>query len=117
MCDDGHMSADYDTVQYLSEKFMLGASSLADGKGSIKARLLNAYVDQVMRGGRPSPDLPEALADRINALHTLMQKGTEERGPDGTIVQTIEAMTDDEAAAVAEQIFNIHVDLLIVDRD
>lgn len=105
----------YDSIQYLSEKFEAGASALASGTGSIKARLLNAYASQTMRGDRPGPDLPDGLADRITALHARMQSATES-GPDGAIAHTVEAMTEQEAVDFAAEIFSIHSELIRADR-
>ena len=80
------------------------AVMILDGSGSIQVRLASAYRTEVQYVG------PEGLTEEMmGALEAINDDLTrvEAAGDKDTIDMSVEAMTDDEAADLADQIRNL----------
>ena len=92
---------------YALEKLNATVTSLAEGEGPLRQRLLNAYTSQgdrtpVVDGGTHAPD----LADRIRALHKQLTR-IPAAADEGTIEATVMAVTDDEIRQVVHEIIDL----------
>jgi hypothetical protein len=91
------------TLEYADEKLRTGVSSLADGAGRIRERLVNAWLSSIDRV-KPDEDLPEGeMREEYIALSELMAA---QSGPDGRggYQASVDAMSEDEAVDVARRI-------------
>lgn len=94
-------------IEYAHEKLRATATTLADTEGSLRDRLLNAYMSQgdripVVAGGERAPD----LADRIRALHERLTATPSVAG-EGTIAASIDALSDDEVRQIVQEILDL----------
>jgi len=92
-------------IHYACEQFGNAVHELAVNPGRIKERLIRACVDHVHHASslsaNVSPDLNGAIADVQPRATTLPG------GEPGSITFAIEAVTEDEASDVANQICEI----------
>jgi hypothetical protein len=80
------------------------AVMILDGPGSIQERLASAYRTEVQYVGPEG--LNEEMMDELEAINDGLTRG-EAAGDKDTIDMSVEAMTDDEAADLADQIRNL----------
>jgi hypothetical protein len=92
---------------YGREKLYLAINSLATGTGSIQKRLETVAIG--MLGLTSFQELlpPELMPE----LKAILQDLTKIPGPDGAIVATTQAMSDEEGAAIAERILSLYIEL------
>jgi hypothetical protein len=103
-------------LRYAEEKYVTALDSLATGDGSLRDRLLNAYVSQANRAvplsdGLGAP-LPDDLAARITAFDERMTAVKDDGHKFGWTGATVDAMTDDEVQRAAEELVYITIDLV-----
>jgi predicted DNA-binding protein len=95
---------------YTVEKFYLAVLSLIGGTGGIRERLESAAIAvHVLSAGR---DFPESLRERYASLWDALTREEAEIEGEGTIHATIRQMDPDDAAKLAEQIFDLYFALL-----
>jgi hypothetical protein len=80
------------------------AVMILDGSGSIQERLASAYRTEVQYVGPEG--LNEEMMDALEAINDGLTS-VEAAGDKDTIDMSVEAMTDDEAADLVEQIRNV----------
>lgn len=92
------------------ERFKRAVRILADEKGEIKERLLTAYAAQLSRvdarGDLPAEMLPAYYEFRNAISDADVPYGSGERA-----AKKIRAMTDDQASALADSIFDMFLRL------
>lgn len=89
---------------YLHEKFTVAVGALAASNEPIKDRLYNAYISALhhLRPQEMPPDIRDdwhKLTEQITRIQAV--------GDEGNLRATLNAMTDDEAVEIADQIVNI----------
>jgi len=89
---------------YIREKFWNGLGILAEGHGRIGERLLDAYRSQISLAW-PAEDLSEQATKRIDRLRERMTTAVDTGG--GSIQATVAAMSEDDAAKVAQEIVSL----------
>ena len=94
-------------ITYAQEKLRATVTSLADSEGSLRDRLLNAYLSQgertpVVDGGQWYPD----LADRIKSLHERLTSppAVADEGP---IAASVAALPAEEVRDVVREILDL----------
>ncbi len=88
------------------ERFQRAARILTEEKGTIKERLLAAYASQLSLVNAKS-DLPEELQNDFFKLKDAISDAEMPYGSGQRAAQKIEAMTEDEASAKADEILSI----------
>jgi hypothetical protein len=92
---------------YAAEKLSLTVHALADGKGRIQERLINAYVSQGMRMGAVNAEkFDPDLADDMRDFHERMTKVHSDNDM-GYIHNTVMAMSEDEASEMASELVEL----------
>lgn len=92
----------YDT-HYTYERLRLAVENLATGRGSLQDRLYYAFLDiHPLR----VEDFPERLRDEFRKISEEMIQ-VEPVSEEGSIKATCRAMSDDEAANIAQRIFDL----------
>lgn len=95
-------------LRYANEKFQQAVYQLAVGAGPIKERVQFAYL-YVLRAW-PFEGLSDELAERALALHDTLTRFDAE-GDEGKLAATVSRMSDDEAAGVAREIYDLASDI------
>jgi hypothetical protein len=95
------------TIGYAWEKFHSAVSSLVLLSGTLRTRLISVGVNDIMHVN-PKRDLPEELQGKYNEI---MEKLTKE----GSIADSVEALTDREVNDVAEKIVSLYNEIVRVD--
>lgn len=93
-------------LEYAYEKLAAAVTGMAEGTGSLRDRLWNAWISHLHKLGSPISPLPEPLLGRFEILLSIMT--TQEDPEAGSLAATIEAMDDealDEAAAHVMSLF------------
>lgn len=102
-----------DSIDYLVEKFNKGIFLMvASSERSLAKRLGDAFLGEVhLADASQTATIDDELRDRIRALHERM---TERPDPSdiGTIRATVELMTEDDARELANEMYDIHLNLL-----
>jgi hypothetical protein len=92
------------------EKLTVGVQTLVTHPGSIKERLLDAYIDNVQYV-KPE-NVPEDYRRQLRQLHEIMEGANLPEGPTdprkGTIEHAVKLMTADDAMDVARAIFSLY---------
>ena len=92
------------------EKLTSGVQFLVTHPGSIKKRLLDAYIDSVQYV-KPE-NVPEDYRRQLRQLHEIMEGANLPEGPKdprkGTVEHAVELMTVDDAMDVARSIFSLY---------
>ena len=85
------------------QRFSRAVSTLAESRGRIKERLLDAYRLNLLPGSAEDTGLSPSIGQRLDALHKRM---TSRSAPDDAarVVATVQAMSEQEAAEVAREI-------------
>lgn len=101
---------------YASEKLGTACQIMATTEGRLRDRVFRAWVDQGHRAapmgpGQAGVPMSEDLADRITAFSDRMSREPA-RADEGTIRATIDAMTDEEVADVADQVWSLWIEVL-----
>jgi len=86
-------------LEYADEQLWKGLHVLAEGTGTIQERLLDAWLDQLIRVF--PHDMPSDIAARWRRLNE------EAQSPEGTFLEAIPRMTDEEARHIVEEIVNM----------
>ncbi|MBY5399756.1 hypothetical protein HFN01_33730 [Rhizobium leguminosarum] len=93
---------------YHREKFAAAVSSLV-GLGDIRGRVESAFVSLVT----VNPDqMVSGAGEKYKSLYAKVTSRQEESEGEGTIRSTLRHMTDEDVSDVAEEILDIHNQLL-----
>lgn len=95
---------------YANEKFSVALDIMATTEGSLRERLLDAYVSQAHHADpfRPGlgPPISDGLAERIARFDTLMTATPATRG-EGTIRATVDSFTDEQVRVAARELSDL----------
>lgn len=96
---------------YANEKLGTACHIMATSRGDLRERVYQAWIRQGMRArpmgpGQAGVPMSEELAKRISDFSNRMSREPASRD-EGTIRATIDAMTDEEVADVAEEIWSL----------
>ena len=102
-------------LTYADEKFRSAIYTLAVGSGRIKERLSDAA--EIALRAYPPDDIPLPVAERIRLLNARLTRAAAEAHEDeGTVDATIRLMSEDDAADIAREIYEISSELEDEDR-
>jgi hypothetical protein len=93
------------SIGYAWEKLHVGVLILASGNDSVQERLGRAYANSIMR--LTPEDLPEAIREKFEQLEEEMTS-VAPSGDEGRIAATTQAMSEEAASALAEQIVSMY---------
>ena len=85
------------------EKFAQAVWTLATGTGTIRQRVLSAFV---AFAPLPASDFPQELRDEYDAILTALTK-LQAKADQSSVLATLSEMTDEEAGSLAEQIVTL----------
>jgi hypothetical protein len=92
-------------LDYAHQKFSAAVESMAESPASIQRRIADAYISQ-LHVLRPD-DLPDEI--RMEWTVTVEQlTHAESVGNEGTVMATVENMSDDDAVAIARKIVRMY---------
>jgi len=95
-------------LDYAWEKFHLGLDSMATGEGNLRERPKNAYTSQVNRAADWSgARLDTELGEKVKRFHARMRRVDTPPEGQGVYSASIDAMSDEEVRAAAEELFSI----------
>ena len=95
-------------LNYGFEKFGRAVHDLAASSASIKERLRDAtYHLGVLR----EENVPEEMRDEFNDLYARITSGIPQHG-EGTLIATVNQITDNESVAIAGDIVSFNADLI-----
>jgi hypothetical protein len=94
---------------YAIEKFYVAILSLI-GMGDIRERLESAAL--TLSTLRPGDDFPTSLRERFKSLWSDLTREEAQIEGEGRIRATIRKIEPEDAAKIAEQIFDLYFDLL-----
>lgn len=92
------------------QRFMRAVRILADEQGEIKERLLTAYAAQLSRVN-PRDDLPAELLPDYYEFRNAISDADVPYGSGERAAKKIHDMTDDQASALADSIFDMFLRL------
>ncbi len=95
---------------YAIEKFYVAILALVGGTGEIRERLENAAI--ALSALRLADDLPTSLRERFKTLWANLTREEAQIEGEGRIHATIRKMEPENATKIAEQMFDLYVDLL-----
>lgn len=93
------------SINYVWEKFYVAVQALAGGQGNIKERLLDAYISALIR--LKPDDLPKEMQQEFSMLQEELTKA-EPIGNEGKLRATINSISSDRAAEIAEKIVGMY---------
>ena len=99
---DGHHD-----LKYIETKFRGACDTLATNRGAIADRLAAAYDDFLYPGFQPRPEIPQELADRIEALDQRMRRGPRLESDTSLVRSTVDLMTEDQRYEYARELWEI----------
>ena len=97
-------------MSYEWEKFHSATRILATGKGSIKERLVDAFIYELHIIEPDDAKLPHGLKEVFSKIFCEVTSA-KPVGDEGTIIASIKTMSEERAIQIAEEIFDIFVEL------
>ena len=91
------------------QRFINAVRCLVDERGPIKERLLIAYVSQ-LSAIQPEEDLPSEMLSPFTMIKTRLDR-FRRQGDRGNAASQLEEMSEDEACAIAGDIFTMLLQL------
>ena len=93
---------------YGREKLYLAVNTLATGTGSIQERLESVAIGWIGL----APSFPDLLpANLMPELKAITEQLTKVQGHDGAIRATMQAMSNEEGAELAERVLSLYIGL------
>jgi hypothetical protein len=95
-------------ANYAREKFTAGLYILAEGKGGLRQRLIEAYMEA--SHARSDKQLSPDFSKRVEGLHQRMTN-LPQKGKEGSIAATVAAMKDEEVVAAVDELVRVALEL------
>jgi hypothetical protein len=93
------------SLDYVWEKFYAAVLILAGSQGTVQERLADAFTGQLIR--LETNDLPEELRGDFEQLERRLTSA-EPTGGEGSVDASVQSLSDEEAAHLAEQIVEMY---------
>jgi hypothetical protein len=93
---------------YANEKLYTAALILATGQGGIHERLESAFAEQLIR--LLPEDIPKDIREDFDEVNSALTR-VKAKGTEGDIAASIKELSEEEAARLAEKIFNMFAEV------
>ena len=93
------------SLSYAHEKFSLAIDGMATSPASIQLRIADAYISQLIRLNEQ--DLPEDIRTDFRLMREQLTSRSPE-GDEGSVMATVNKMSEEEATAIARKISRMH---------
>lgn len=95
------------SLDYTWEKLFGAVHALSTGRGGLKERLEAACTSHLQRLFRPPNQIQEDIRERLQLIQKAVTAAEPQSESVGRIRESIQQMTEEEAAKVAEEIVSL----------